>query len=378
MISTTLCKSCNACAAACPQNAISLLDNSQGFKRVNIDDNKCIGCGICEKVCSATEEDLLFHKNITVYAAKSLSEKVRLQSRSGGIFYELAKDILVNGGVVYGAALVDNGARHIRLETVDELSKICGSKYVWSTHEDCFSVVVNDLKSNRQVLFSGLPCQIAGLKAYLNNDGIQNDNLILCDIICHGVSSPKLLKDYLEYMEKKYKEKVIKFDFRNKINFGWKAHLESVYFRNKTLHTDMWTNLFYSHLSLRSSCFTCRYKSTERVGDISLGDCWNIEKTDSCLNDDNGASLVLLNTEKGKHLFERLQTVYMEEISLSDYMQPALFRSVEKPDNYDDFWRNYTEQGFSYILKTYAGNNFKGRMRTRIKVLYYKYKRGKL
>lgn len=377
MISNTLCKSCNACVAACPQNAVNLIENSQGFKVPDIDNNQCVGCGICEKVCNATEVDLLFHTNIVVYAAKSLSEKIRLQSRSGGIFYELAKHLIVNGGVVYGAALINNEVRHMRLETVDELPKICGSKYVWSAHEDSFCSVVNDLKSNRQVLFSGLPCQIAGLKAYLNDSGTQTDNLILCDIICHGVASPRLFRDYLNYMEKKYKAKVIKVDFRNKIDFGWKAHLESVYFRKRIIHTDMWTNLFYSHLSLRNSCFACRYKSTERVGDISLGDCWNIEKTDSCLNDDNGVSLVLLNTDRGKQLFEGLQTVYKEEISLSDYMQPALFRSVEKPYNYDDFWRKYMERGFSYILKIYAGNTFKGRMRTRMKVLYYKYRRGK-
>lgn len=375
MIDRQLCKSCSACKNSCEFNAIFMKENLQGYLYAEINENICRKCNVCHRVCKMTEEKDIFNTLIKAFAAKSRNNIIRNQSRSGGLFYEFAKYVIAEKGVVYGAAIIDKEGEIVRVEQQCDLTKIRGSKYVWCEHKRTYKMVEEDLKKGVKVLYSGLPCQIAGLKAYLTVKKIDMRELILVDILCHGAASPKLFKDYVRFIEQRY-GKFKSMNFRDKNNFGWQSHIETVSAGKRTVHSDLWTKIFYSHLACMNSCFYCKYKSTHRVGDISLGDCWNIEKTGSKLNDNKGASLVLINTNRGKTVYEKLsERVYSEPINIEDYMQPSLYEPVEKPTDYDEFWRSYANHGFEYVIRQYGWFRIKGRLRTFLKVMYYKHLR---
>ena len=372
MLNNDLCKSCAACEAVCPVEAIHMQGDDKGFYYYSVDAEKCVNCNLCSSACDIAESQV-FNSNIVTYATKSHDEKVRQESRSGGVFYEVAKAIIQNNGVVYGSALNGTKVNHIRIDCVEDISLVVGSKYVWSNHMMCFREIERDLKNEKLVFYTGLPCQVAALKAFIQCRNINDEKLILCDIICHGAPSPKLFNDYIQFQENKYRKKVLNVDFRNKKDFGWKAHIETLYFDGRIVHSDIWTRCFYSHYSLNSSCFECSYKRINRVGDFSLGDCWNIEKTNSVLNDDRGTSLLMINTKKGVQIIKTIEDrLHTEKIDINQYLQPALVHSVDKPKDYDIFWQEYHRKGFLYVLNKYIGYGIKNRLKTFIKICYYR------
>lgn len=290
------------------------------------------------------ESFIIKHKNIFV----------RENSRSGGIFTALTDIILDEKGVVYGCQLdSDYVAYHGRSETIEGRDRFRGSKYIQSDLKDTFRQVKKDLVDGRTVLFSGTSCQIAGLKAYCA--GVNTDNLYCIDIICHGVPSPMVWKDYLIYCEKKYGGKVTEVEFINKKRFGWKAHKESVWINGKEYDNVIFTHLFRDHNILRPACYECPYKSIEHPGDITIGDAWGIDKVNPEFNDNKGVSLVLINSDKGKCL---LQKTYNDidkiEINVCDYIQTPLIRPYEKPCTREKFWKQYKNKGFSYIVSNYV------------------------
>ena len=340
------CCGCLACVEACPVNAIKTIEDEKGFWYPHIDENLCIECGNCKKACCFSKPHS--STSLTAYAAKHNDENTRLHSRSGGVFTALSDSVLAEDGVVYGSALTEDFlACHKRAVTPIERDAFCGSKYIQSNMVGIYGSIKNDLNNKKYVLFSGTPCQVGAVKNYVGD----MENLILIDIVCHGVPSPMVWRDYLNYQERLHNGRITYVDFRDK-RFGWKAHRESFTINNINYDDDIFTKLFYSHLILRPSCFECPYKCIDRVGDITIADFWGIEKAIPDFNDDKGVSLVLLNSEKGKKLFyTSREHLTVEEVKLEDAMQNSLRFPYPRPTNYEEFWEKYKRIGINGYIE---------------------------
>lgn len=292
------------------------------------------------------------------YGCKHKNEKIRLNSRSGGFFTAISDVILEHGGVVYGCMLNERfEAVHERAETREERNKFRKSKYVQSNMQDSMRRVREDLLGGRDILFSGTPCQVDGLLNYLKLTNTDCSGLLTLDIVCHGVPSPKLWKDYLEYQEKKH-GKIHSAEFRNKKDFGWEECIETLETENGTVNSKIYSALYYINYPLRRSCHECRYASKKRVSDITLADFWGIENICPEMNDNKGVSLILVNTEKGKMFFDKcLDSIEAKKINVDSADQKSLrepfWYSVKK----EQFWEDYKNRGFEYIVKKYAQNS---------------------
>lgn len=293
------------------------------------------------------------------YAVKHKNTEIRQASRSGGIFSALSDAILEKGGVVYGCILTENfTAIHVKATTAEERNAMRGSKYIQSSMNDVFKAVKEDLTQERHVLFSGTSCQIAGLKGFLKTD---YDNLICVDIVCHGVPSPLVWKEYLAWQEKKNNAKIVAVDFRNKRDYGWAAHVETMFFENgKKADSRVFKTLFFEHSILRPCCHQCPYKDVFHPGDITIADYWGIDKAVPGFNDNKGVSLCLLNGEKGKLLFEQVkEQLEYTETKIEDSMQPALIAPFKPSENRNLFWNDFYEKNFETVAKKYGGYGFK-------------------
>lgn len=351
------CSGCTACVDICPVNAILMKDDSEGFSYPTIREDICIHCGKCDQFCSfkamprRSKDDLpeaygVKHKNLTT----------RTSSRSGGAFIGFSDYILQHNGVLYGSVLETNGeVEHIRAETSEARDLMKGAKYVQSRLDNIFEQVEQDLISGREVLFSGTPCQVSGLVSILDTKHINHDNLLTCDLVCHGVPSPKFWNDYYAYIQSKYKEGIRKADFRDK-SFGWETHFESFVLESgrKIVSRD-YTDLFYEHIMFRPSCYNCQFANTNRPGDVTLADFWGYEKTDPSFGDSCGVSLVLLNTQKGKTVFGKIRSdLDYIKCDIRNCMQPTLIKPSIPSPRRKMFWKCYQEKGIEATLKEYV------------------------
>lgn len=294
-------------------------------------------------------------KRPEAFAVQHKDKNVRAASRSGGIFTALSDNVLEQTGIIYGCVLTDDfEAVHVRADSKCERDRMRGSKYIQSRMYDNYRNVKQDLEADRKVLFSGTSCQIAGLKRYL---GKEYENLLCIDIVCHGVPSPKVWKAYLAWQEKKNRSKVKKVDFRNKKDFGWRDHIETLYLENgQTVNSKVFTTLFYGHSILRPCCYECPYKSVMHPGDITIADYWGIEKAAPEFDDNKGVSLVLINNKKGKKVFDTIKDqVKWQETRLEDSMQPPLIAPFPEPENRKNFWSDFENRNFDYIARKYGG-----------------------
>lgn len=302
-------------------------------------------------------------KQPKVFAVQHKDESVRATSRSGGIFTALSDYVLEQGGVVYGCVLTEDfEAVHVRANTKHERDRMRGSKYIQSRINDTYKNVKHDIEADRKVLFSGTSCQIAGLKEYL---GKECENLLCIDIVCHGVPSPKVWKAYLAWQEKKNRSKIKKVNFRNKKDFGWRDHIETLCLANEqTVNSKVFTTLFYGHSILRPCCYKCPYKSVMHPGDITIADYWGIEKAAPEFDDNKGVSLVLVNNERGIEVFDAVkEQIKWKETRLEDSMQPPLKTPFPEPESRDDFWRDFENRDFDYIAKKYGGVGTKNKIK---------------
>lgn len=353
------CCGCSACMSICPKNAISMQPDALGFLYPVVNKEKCINCGLCEKICA-------FNNNYDVcqnfdepiaFGAKHKDAGQVAKSQSGGAFYTISDYVLDTGGVVYGAGFTEHFAvAHQRATTKQERDNFRKSKYVQSDLKNTFKEAKNDLQEGKEVLFSGTACQIAGLKSYIGN-GSLSDHLLTIDIICHGVPSPYVLRDYIAYQEKRHKGKLLKeFTFRDKNAHGWRVPKESFLWADgsKDIYY-LYSDLFYQGLMLRKCCGVCPFTNLKRPGDITIADFWGCEKNnpDFC-KENKGVSLILINTEKGRNIFERvkdkLEIVHAEK---KDYMQPNLQHPTGLHSDRDEFERDYQKKGFEYVLNKY-------------------------
>ena len=286
-----------------------------------------------------------------VYGLIHKDEKIRKHSTSGGAFSVIAEDTLSKNGAVYGACFDENfRVVHRRITSIDELSAIRGVKYVQSEIGDTYKQCHKDLLDGKNVLFSGTPCQIAGLKCFLGKLAT-SDRLVLIDIICHGIPSPRVWEDYVAYLQGCY-GKIDGIEFRDKINRKWRDCKGTASISGDHISIEEYARLFYYHDIVRESCFSCPYASVQREGDITLGDFWGIEKKHPEYDDARGVSLVLCNTERGeKFLANATQRAIVFESDLKGCNQPQLYKPTHKPFTYKYFWVVYEKGGIQAVLK---------------------------
>lgn len=302
------CTGCSACLNICPVDAITLVKNKEGFLYPEIDLDKCINCNKCRKNCIALHSEKNENDKVKAYAVKAKEYKIRKASSSGGVFHYLAMEILNQKGIVYGAELNDFKVKHIRIDNIEDLTKIKGAKYAQSNLEKTFQQAKNDLINKKQVLFSGTPCQILGLKRYLKKD---YNNLYTVSVICHGVINDDLLQKRISELERQFDTKMSQVKYRSKIN-GWdKSTIEFDSERIRKSYTfteDPLMDLYINNFILRESCYNCPAKGLDKnAADIILGDYWGIYHVDREFFDNLGVSAVITKTEKGQELYSKIQ-----------------------------------------------------------------------
>ena len=299
-----LCCGCTACVSVCPARCIVMRRDREGFDYPVANPDMCLNCGLCENVCPM-QNPIQHAEPLVAYAARSKTETER--ASSGGVFPFLAREMIENGGVVCGAALDSSCiVEHREAETIAEVAAFSGAKYVQSELYSIFEDVKFVLKEGRKVLFSGTPCQIAGLKAFLSGD---HENLYTVDIACHGVPSPGLWEKYKTALEAMHSSRLMNVEFRDMSN-GWRHYNIRYEFADKIVRVprlkDPYLALFLQNMSLRPACYDCCMRNGRSGSDITLGDLWSVAQTAPDMNDDRGVSGVLINTEKGLELWNRI------------------------------------------------------------------------
>jgi len=347
------CTGCRACEQKCNRNAIQMQNDAEGFLYPKTDNNLCNNCGLCEKICPMFRDDLQ-NDILETFAAKNLNKEQLLRSASGGIFAVLAENILEQNGIVFGCAYDENlVVKHIGVENLNELYKLQSSKYVQSDTLNTYSKVKDFLEQSRKVLYSGTPCQIAGLRAFLGKD---YENLVIVDLICEGVPSPKLFAKYIEWLGEKMGKKIIYYNFRSKERGGWsydlkiKTKTKTKYFK---WHLDPYFRKFLPGETLRECCYSCKYACGRRAGDITLADYWGIQQVHPDFFSRDGISAVLVNTQKGKNLFESIKNkVECIQSTFENVAkrQPLLRGPVERPMARNSTYINIEESFFKITL----------------------------
>lgn len=368
------CCGCGACMNACPKSAIQMLEDEHGFVYPVIDDDLCIGCGACTKACHYRNSPY-FHPVKYVYAAAAKNDGVITRSASGGAFAVIADTVLSNGGVVYGSALVfENGRlepRHIRIDTIEDIHLLQGSKYVQSEIGDTYKKAKQDLITGKNVLFTGTPCQIAGLKQYLKKE---YDNLLTAEIICHGVPSKRLFQDFIDFYGNKLDGKITEFYFRDKSKgqgmvsrFVYQDVIGKKKEVIKNGNLIAYVFFFLKSYTYRINCYSCPFARMERVADITLGDYWGFHEEypqyhdSQGLSNSRGISCVLINSEKGKQIWDVCQK---HLISMpSEFEKVARHNDqLRKPSKYsqkrETILQLFEKEGYSGV-DCYFRNNFK-------------------
>lgn len=336
------CTGCRACEKLCPKNAIKMVENEKGFLYPCIDKEKCVECEICKLKCPINNKENENKKE--VYAAYNKDEKTRKNSSSGGLFTLFAEYIIENQGIVFGAAFdKDFKVEHIYITQKEEIEKLRCSKYVQSDTKNTYVQAKEFLEQGKLVYYSGTPCQIEGLYAYLTK---KYDNLITQDIICHGVPSPKIWESYLKYKNKKFES----INFRSKENATWQDFELNFKYKNgeENVHHDKETymRLFLKDVILRESCYDCSFKKQNRNSDILLADFWGIDNVDKEFNDKKGVSLLIVNSKKGKKLVEKLSDkMIKKEVPFAEAiaLNPSMLKSAKKHSSYEKVFKKLDE-----------------------------------
>lgn len=355
---TQLCTGCGVCSLVCEKEAIVMKTDSNGFAYPAIDNSKCIKCGKCYNKCPVSNRYLDDGNVPKAFALQTLNETIRKTSSSGGAFFEISKAVLDMGGVIVGATF-DTGFRvkHVCCTSIDQLYQLQGSKYVQSYIGDIYKTVEEKIDNNIPVLFSGTPCQIAGLKSYLNKE---SKILYTVDIICHGVPSPDLWDKYIKYREREAKAPLVSVEFRNK-NSGWKNYSMFMEFQNSEMYQkeaskDPYMYFFINNYSIRESCNLCSFRNMHRQADITLADFWGIQRVLPILDDDKGTSLVFIHSNKGEKLISKIQTrIRLVSINTYDALESnmAYLKNSNKEILSEQFLSDAKGKPFNVLEKQY-------------------------
>jgi len=333
LANTNLCVGCSACASICPKQCLRMERDPDGFQYpVFMHSENCVACGMCEKVCPVLKDSININDNLpSAYAGFTKDEGIRQDSSSGGIFTEIAKIVIAKNGVVYGAVYDENfSVYHCCVDKVDDLQKLRGAKYAESNLGNCFAEILDRLKHGQLVLFSGTPCQVAGLKSFVRKDF---KNLICIDFVCHGVPSPMAWDEFIKYRAKEDADGKLpqSINLRSK-ETGWSRYQYSNVFEydngkkySARSSQSLFMKLFVGDYISRPSCSDCKFKGYRRVSDMTLGDFWGIWDIDPQMDDDKGTSVVLIQSEKGKFLWnETGDRIKYKEVSLEQASQQNL------------------------------------------------------
>ena len=340
------CTGCQACRLACPVKAISMLENEHGHIYPFINEDICICCNKCAKTCPEfTPVNLCSDKQ--VYALWTNDSSIRKYSTSGGASYILSRKIVERQGYFCGVEYKDNEAIHTICNDVASLHRYQGSKYMHSDVKNVYAEIENLLKEGKTVLFTGTPCQVAGLRSYLRKE---YENLYCIDLVCHGVPSRRIKRDRIEYIEKANNKKVVDLRFREKKPDQHNTHTKYTFSDgssiSQSVYYDEMFRCFVSNHALRDNCFNCRYATGERCGDITISDFWGyVPAHIRYISYQKGTSMVLVNNSKGKYLLNLIK----DECTIDDqrtFQEAAecnrnLYSPQPKPEKYDEFWSEY-------------------------------------
>lgn len=387
-----MCSGCSVCAVVCPVKCITMSPGTLGALFPKVDDTLCIHCGKCKTVCPImnAEEEKHIPAEQYVYAAYSKKPEIRSGGSSGGMFGTVAEKLISQGYRVYGAAFDDDlHLRCVHADTIEELSPLLKSKYLQSDMVSAYTEIYEDLEKGKKVLVVSTPCQIAALKRYLHKD---YENLLLMDFLCHGVPSQIFFDQCKAYEEKKHGYKILSYTFRAKVRNGATPHYFTVTTdkngKKNTVTKPYFRSAFYAffqkYISLRESCYECIFSERGRVSDLTIADFHDIEKYVSDINRFNGVSTVIVNTEKGKQLFDSIKDqLWVKPFSIEQLMSDKVLFSqkTERPQNRDKFIADYENMEFSEFVsrntdrKRYAIYNIyyklPGRLRALIKKFYH-------
>jgi len=303
------CIGCSACVDSCPQGALEINISNVGFYIPKVADN-CVNCGVCQKYCPIINiKKLETTYPLAGYAAWNKDEIIRISSSSGGVFFELAKNILEDNGIVYGVIWDDKYLpRHVKVMSEEQLWQVMGSKYVQSNLEGVYKQIIQDTQNYRRILFSGTPCQIAAVRLFAKNHYIEN--IITVDLICFGVSSLKIYKMYLDDISGT--KRISSINMRNK-KYGWSNSSIKIEFNNGSSYEsvtkkDWFFRIYLSKYAHMLRCYNCPFARLPRLADITIGDFWGIDKK---LSDERGVSAIIINTENGLDLIKRSRNLFL-------------------------------------------------------------------
>lgn len=375
--SRSKCTGCEACAQACSKKAITMIEDSEGFRYPSIDGELCVDCGLCEKACPIENMPERYLEDKVAYGGYHLNDEIREQSTSGGAFSAIVEAWCDSNYVIFGAETQGLEVCHTYVTDKAELFRFRKSKYTQSHIGTTYKDAKAFLKEGKKVLFSGTPCQIAGLVSFLGKT--DKTNLLTIEVICEGVPSPLYIRKLSEHIENIYGLPIDSIDYRYKDGARWdfevmllnitsKSHL------HKTFKYDRWFNPFWSiwlqHLMSRPSCYECKFTNIARIADITLGDLWGVHIFCPELYGNNkGASLIICNTHKGKGVLNHTkQLLFGHELSFADVLryQRPLRESIELNPSREDFMHDVMELDYDTIVKKWA-------KKSSIKLLFQKY-----
>lgn len=369
------CTGCGACVQRCPKRCISWTEREFGFRYPQIDKDACVNCGQCEKVCPI-DKALEVSAEQKAYAAVHKDDEVLAKSTSGGAFTAIADAVFAQGGIVYGAAMLDGmQVKHIRTSGKDDFEGLRSSKYLQSDTGTTYQMVEQDLKQGKTVLYSGTPCQIDGLKNFLGKD---YENLYTVDIVCHGVGSQAYFDKYMDYARERY-GKIKALRFRSKEYAGWSCGggvvvVDSSDCLKKIPYWDF-DNYYYSYFLsgdiYRKSCYSCKYANTNRVGDFTLGDYWGVEALNLPLQTKNGCSLLLVNNRHAMLLLDEIES--LDRVETTVEQAAHCNKQLNAPSKLMDSRQNrigeYESMSGQQIQKEYLKNHRKTVVKGQLKAL---------
>ena len=373
IISKEDCCGCGGCYSVCARQAISMLADKQGFKYPVVDSDKCTDCGLCVKSCPSLSVENL--NPISCHAVKHTDKKEQLAASSGGFASALSSWVINKGGSVYGVVYENvSEVVTVRIDSPTELDKLKGSKYVQTDTRNTFKKVYHDLKDGLMVVYFGTSCHVDGLKHYLDVKKCPRQNLITIDLICHGVPSPKLFDEYIQFLTRR--KPVKEFSFRTK-TIGWGGgspmfcptitYMDGEKEANTPL-AKAYTQLFFSNNCLRPHCYQCPYAGKGRTGDFTIADYWGLKDAHPDFFDRDGVSLVLVNTQEGAKIFSEMDDIESIQSDNEKAFRKQInqTRPSAKSKDYDSFWKEYEAKGFTYVMYKYAEVNFLNKLRKKI------------
>lgn len=373
------CCGCTACTAICSKDAIVMKEDEEGFLYPVVDKATCIKCGACEKVCPIlhTSKEASFKQ--TAYVVQNKDQSVLRESTAGGAFTAIAKYVLQNNGVVYGVELgSDLTARHVAVETEEDLYRFRNSKYVQSSvGGGIYRQIKSFLEQGRIVCFSGTPCQIEGMKRFLKKDYI---NLITVDVVCRAVPSPLIFRKYVECQEKALVDNIKTVRFRDKY-YGYKYSTMNIVTDgnhgnyHQGVESDPWLRAFFSNICDRPSCYLCHFRKKYRVSDFTIWDCFNVARFSKELDNDKGATRVLVHTDKGRKIFNTIKDDFSyvqvaPEVVVSGVKE--MKESVAPNEKRESFFEDANRMSGEELFHKYFPDNFKVKAERCIRLACYK------